>query len=217
LAAGLGSGLDFEDERARLVVDIGGGTTNLAIIGSGGVVASASLTAAGNAMDEEIREYIRSRYCMQIGECTAETVKKELGALTEDGKDQSMEVVGKHLVDGSAQAVEVDASEIRESLQPILFEIINGVRGIIEEAQPEAIADIYHSGIILTGGGALMKGLAERMQSELKLHVAVAEDPITTVARGAGKLLSQPERLHRASIRQNLPVWEGSEELVVSW
>lgn len=219
LAAGLGAGLDFEDERAHLVVDIGGGTTNIAILASGGVVSSVTLTAAGNAMDEAIRDYIRSKYCLHIGESTAETVKKKLGSLLEeqDSDEQSMEIVGKHLIDGAASAIEVSAGEIREALQPILSEIIGGVHRAIEETQPEAIADIYRSGIILTGGGALMRGLAERLQNELKLHVAVPEDPIATVALGAGRLIEVPGKLNRASIRQDLPVWEGSEELVASW
>jgi rod shape-determining protein MreB and related proteins len=219
LAAGIGAGLDFEDERAHLVVDIGGGTTNVAIIASGGVVSSGTLTAAGNAMDEAIRDYMRSQYCLHIGESTAEAVKKQLGSLVEDDVADAdrLEVVGKHVLDGSANAVEVSAGEIREALQPVLAEIFAGVRRAIEETQPEAIADIYRSGIILTGGGSLMKGLPARLQSELRLHVAVPDDPITTVAMGAGRLVAAPDRLHRASIRQNLPVWEGSGELVVSW
>jgi rod shape-determining protein MreB and related proteins len=219
LAAGAGAGLDFEDERAHLVVDIGGGTTNIAVIASGGVVSSVTISAAGNEMDEAIRDYIRSQYCIHIGECTAETVKKQLGSLIEDDSvcEQSLEVVGKHILDGTASAVEITSGEIRDALQPVLAEITSGVRRALEETQPEAIADIYRSGIILTGGGALMKGLDLKLQSELKLHVAVPEDPISMVAAGAGRLLENPERLQRAAIRQNLPVWEGSEELVVSW
>ena len=219
LAAGLGAGLDFDDERAHLVVDIGGGTTNVAVVASGGVVSSVTLNAAGNAMDEAVRDYIRSKYCLHIGESTAESVKKQLGSLIEDEvtDEQGVEVVGKHLIDGSASAIEVTAAEIREALQPVLSEIIGGVHRAIEETQPEAIADIYHSGIILTGGGALMQGLPQRLQTELKLHVAVPEDPFATVAIGGGRLIEAPERLQRASIRQNLPVWQGSEELVVSW
>jgi rod shape-determining protein MreB and related proteins len=219
LAAGLGSGLEFDDEHAHLVVDIGGGTTNVAIVASGGVVSSITLSGAGNEMDEAIRDYIRSKYCLHIGECTAEIVKKQLGSQLPDESDGEgkMEVIGKHILDGSANAIQVTASEIREALDPVLVEIVAGVRRAIEEAQPEAIVDIYHSGIILTGGGALMKGLPERLQKELHLKVRVPDDPIATVVIGAGSLLNSPERLHRASIRQNLPVWEGSEELVVSW
>jgi rod shape-determining protein MreB len=218
LAAGLGAGLSFEDERAHLVVDIGGGTTNIAIIASGGVVASTSLPAAGNAMDESIRDYVRSRHCLHIGEYSAEAIKRELGALTDDASNEhELEVVGKHLLDGSACAVKLGAKEVREALEPILLEIVSGVRRIIEEAQPEAVADIYYSGVILTGGGSLLKGMKERLHSELKLHVSAPDDPITTVVRGAGSLLARPEQLYRYSIRQNLPVWQASEELVVSW
>ncbi len=220
LAAGLGAGLSFDDERAHLIVDVGGGTSNIAIVASGGIVSSVSLPAAGNAMDEAIRDYIRAKYCLHIGEYSAEAIKKDLGALfTNDDaeKDLSVEVVGKHIIDGSPCAVKVTAEEVREALEPIMVEIVAGVRRLIEEAQPEAVADIYYSGIILTGGGALLKGMAQRLHDELKLRVNMPDDPITTVVLGAGKLLAAADKLHRCSIRQNLPVWQGSEELVVSW
>ena len=171
-------------------------------------------------MDETIRDYIRSKYCLHIGEYSAEAIKKDLGALiTNDDaeKDLSMEVVGKQIIDGSPCAVKVTAEEVREALEPIMVEIVAGVRRLIEEAQPEAVADIYYSGIILTGGGALLKGMAQRLRDELKLRVNMPDDPITTVVLGAGKLLAAADKLHRCSIRQNLPVWQGSEELVVSW
>ena len=220
LAAGLGAGLSFEDEHAHLIVDIGGGTSNIAIVASGGVVASVSLPAGGNAMDEAIRDYVRSKHCLHIGENTAETVKKDLGTAVDNRSPEnkpSVEVVGKHLIDGSPCAVQVSDEEVREALEPILLEIVEGIRRLIEEAQPEAVADIYHSGIILTGGGALLKGMPERLQNELKLRVSMPDDPITTVAIGAGKLLGSPERLYRCCVRENLPVWQASEELVVSW
>jgi rod shape-determining protein MreB and related proteins len=220
LAAGLGAGLDFEDERAHLIVDIGGGTTNIAIVASGGVVSSVSLPAAGNAMDEAIKDYVRSKYCVQIGETTAETIKKDLGAVAGDNEFEDTagyEIVGKHLLDGSASAVEISGEEVRDALEPILSEIVTGVRRLIEEAQPEAVADIYYSGIILTGGGALLKGMRERLHQELKLRVTMPEDPKVTVALGAGRLLAAPEKLRRGAIRQNLPVWQASEELVVTY
>lgn len=219
LAAGLGAGLDFEDERAHLIVDIGGGTTNIAIVASGGVVSSVSLPAAGNAMDDAIRDFVRSKHCLQIGEYTAEGIKKDLGALV--NKDEfdgvGYEIVGKHLLDGSAFAVQITGEEVREALEPILNEIVTGVRRLIEDAQPEAVADIFYSGVILTGGGALLKGMRERLQTELKLRVTMPEDPKTTVVLGAGRLLAAPEKLRRGTIRQNLPVWQASEELVVSY
>jgi len=217
LAAGLGAGLTFEDERAHLVVDIGGGTTNIAIVASGGIVSSISLTAAGNAMDESIRDYVRSNYCLQIGEYTAEAVKRELGALRDEeiAPDQrKVQLVGKQLSDGLACAVHITAEEVREALEPVISEIVTGIRRMIEDAQPEAVADIYYSGMILTGGGSLLKGLKDRLQTELKLRATMPENPITTVVMGAGILLDEPQKLYRCAIRPNLPVWQEAEELV---
>jgi rod shape-determining protein MreB and related proteins len=222
LAAALGAGLSFDDERAHLVVDVGGGTTNIAIIASAAVVSSVSLPAAGNAMDEAIRDFIRTTHTMQIGERTAEQVKKELGTAlvsneSADNTERRMEVVGKGLTDGSAKAVEINSMEVREALEPVLQDIITGVRRAIEDSQPDVTADIYHAGIILTGGGALLGGMAERLQKELGFHVAVADDPLTAVADGAGRLLEEPERLQRVSIREDVPAWQASEELIVNW
>ena len=219
LAAGIGAGLEFDDERAHLVVDIGGGTTNIAIVASGGVVSSVSLPAAGNAMDESIRDYVRSNYCLQIGENTAEMLKKEMGVLGEaiPVEDRKVKIVGKQLSDGSACAVHVTAEEVREALEPVIGEIVSGVRRVMEDAQPEAVADIYYSGLILTGGGSLLKGIKDRLQTDLKLRATMPEDPITTVVIGAGRLLADPQQLHRCAIRPNLPVWQESDELVVSW
>ena len=211
LAAGIGAGLCFDDERAHLVVDIGGGTTNIAIVASGGVVSSTSLTAGGNAMDESIRDYVRSNYCLQIGEATAEALKRELGTLGADeipADDRKVEIVGKQLSDGFACAVHITAEEVRAALEPIIGEITTGIRRVIEEAQPEAVADIYYSGMIITGGGSLLKGLKEHLQTELKLRAVMPEDPITTVVIGAGILLDEPEQLHRCAVRANVPVWQ---------
>jgi rod shape-determining protein MreB len=220
LAAGLGAGLSFDDERAHLVIDIGGGTTNIAIVASGGVVSSMSLTAAGNAMDESIRDFVRSNYCLQIGEYTAEALKRELGALNDENipaDERKLQLVGKQLSDGFARSVQITAEEVREALEPVINEIVTGVRRVIEDAAPEAVADIYYSGMILTGGGSLLKGLRHRLQTELELRAIMTEDPISTVVRGAGILLDAPEHLHRCAIRANLPVWQEAEELVVSW
>ena len=220
LAAALGAGLSCEDERAHLVVDIGGGTTNIAIVASGAVVSSSSLRVAGNAMDDAIREYVRAKYEMQLGERTAEQVKKELGASrASDEKTEArrMEVVGKELTSGLAKAVEISSDEVREALEPVLSEIVAGARRAIEDSQPDVTADIYQTGLILTGGGALLEGMAERLQHELRLHVTIADDPLAGVALGAGRLLADPERLQRAAIREDVPAWQGSEELVVNW
>lgn len=220
LAAALGAGLSFDDERAHLVVDIGGGTTNIAIIASAAVVSSVSLPAAGNAMDEAIRDFMRTRHALLIGERTAEEVKTELGTARAGNTDETerrIEVVGKELTDGLAKTVEVSAKEVCEALEPVLAEIITGARRAIEESQPDVTADIYRTGIILTGGGALLNGLSTRLQEELRLHTVVAEDPLAAVALGAGRLLAEPERLQRVSIREDVPAWQASEELIVNW
>jgi rod shape-determining protein MreB len=224
LAAGLGAGLEFEAERAHLVVDIGGGTTNVAIIASAAVINSVSLQAAGNAMDVAIHDYLRAHYAIEIGERTAEEVKKELGTarIADERKGETetpvrMEVVGKDLVTGSAKAVEISSEEVGEALEPVVAEIMAGVRRVIEESQPDVTADIYRTGIVLTGGGALLNGMAERLQKETQLHAVVAEDPLAAVALGAGRLLTAPEKLQRASIREDVPAWQMSEELIVNW
>ncbi|PYS40616.1 MAG: rod shape-determining protein, partial [Acidobacteria bacterium] len=210
LAAAFGAGLDFDDEQARLVVDIGGGTTNIAILASGGVISSVSLPAAGNAMDEAIKDYLRVRYAVQIGERTAERVKRELGSAWNSDKqvDKEIEVVGKQLANGAALPIVVGNREVRGALEPVLSEIISAVRRVIEDAKPEVTADIYYSGVILTGGGALLTGMADRLQNDLTLRVTMPEDPLTTVALGAGRLLSEPDRLQRAALRLDVPAWE---------
>ena len=131
--------------------------------------------------------------------------------------ERTMEVVGKHLIDGSPCAVQISSDEVREALEPILAEIVSCVRRIIEEAQPEAVSDIYYSGLILTGGGSLLKGMRERFREELKLNVTVPENPMTTVVIGAGVLLNDRVQLGRFSVRQDVPVWQTSEELVATW
>jgi rod shape-determining protein MreB len=220
LAAALGAGLDLEDEQARLVVDIGGGTTNIAILASGGVINSVSLPAAGNAMDEAIRDYLRVRYAVQVGERTAERIKKELGVAwgIKNGEgEKETEIVGKQLANGAALPITVNSGEIRGALEPVLSQIVSAVRRVIEDAQPEVTADIYYSGITLTGGGSLLTGITERLQNDLNLRITRVEEPLTTVAVGAGLLLGDPEKLQRASLRLDVPAWQTAERLVVNW
>ncbi|MDX6575179.1 MAG: rod shape-determining protein MreB [Blastocatellia bacterium] len=221
LAAGLGAGLNFEEEQAHLVVDIGGGTSNVAILASGGVVTSVSVPAAGNAMDEAIRDYLRLRYAVQIGERTAEQVKKELGLAWDykygEQSQKEMQIVGKQLANGAALPITINAREVSGALEPILAEIISTVRRVIEDAKPEVTADLFYSGVTLTGGGALLGGMTERFENDLNLSVSLPEDPLTTVALGAGRLLGDPEKLQRATLRLDVPAWEEAEKLVVNW
>jgi rod shape-determining protein MreB len=217
--AALGAGLTVGDEYARMVVDIGGGKTNIAIVGSGGIRSSLSLNVAGNAMDDVIREYLRLAHSLQIGESTAERIKRELGEAGTNTPPEVFrtEVVGKDVASGRARVVQLKADEVRTALEPVLLEIIRGIQRIIEEAPPEATADIYHYGIMLTGGGALLAGLTERLREELQLQVILADDPLLSVALGLGHLVEDSESLKRAAIRQDIRVWEASPELVVNW
>ena len=219
LCAALGAGLSFDDERAHLVVDVGGGTTNVAIVASGAIVSSASLPAAGNAMDEAVRDYVRAKYEMQLGERTAEQLKLDASAALREagGAEHRIEIVGKQVTDGLAKMVEITAEEVRGALEPVVTEIVAGARRAIEESKPDVTADLYQTGLILTGGGALLGGMAERLQKELRLHVAQAEDPLAAVALGAGRLLTNKEKLHRVAIREDVPVWQAQHELVVNW
>jgi rod shape-determining protein MreB len=202
-----------------MVVDIGGGTTNIAILASGGVINSVSLPAAGNAMDDAVRDYLRLRYAVVFGERTIERVKRELGSASMDGAafDNEIEIVGKQLANGAALPVVITAHEVRQALEPVLSEIISAVRRVIEDATPEVTADIYYAGLVLTGGGALLHGLPERLQTDLRLKVTVPADPLATVALGAGRLLEEPDRLQRASLRLDAPVWEQEQRLVANW
>jgi rod shape-determining protein MreB len=221
LAAGLGAGLDFDNEQAHLVVDIGGGTSNIAILASGGVVSSVSVPAAGNAMDEAIKDYMRVRYAVQIGERTAEHVKKELGRASDykygEQSQKEIQIVGKQLANGAALPITINAREVSGALEPVLAEIISTVRRVIEDAKPEVTADIYYSGLTLTGGGSMLGGLTERFENDLNLKVIMPEDPLITVALGAGRLLDDSERLQRAALRLDVPAWEDAEKLAVNW
>jgi rod shape-determining protein MreB len=157
------------------------------------------------------------RYAMQVGERTSERVKRELGSAWNVESDKQMEIVGKQLANGCALPVTIDAEEVRGALEPVISEIISTVRRVIEDSKPEVTADIYYSGVILTGGGALLGGMAARLQDDLNLAVTIPEDPLTTVALGAGRLLAEPEKLQRASLRLDVPAWEDAEKLVVNW
>jgi rod shape-determining protein MreB len=185
------------------------------------VVSSVSVTAAGNAMDEAVRDYLRVRYAVQIGERTAENVKRELGRAWDyqygEQSQKEIQVVGKQLANGAALPITINAREVSSALEPVLAEIISAVRRVIEDAKPEVTADLYYSGLTLTGGGSLLGGMTERFENDLNLRVTMPEDPLTTVALGAGRLLDDSERLQRAALRLDVPAWEDAEKLVVNW
>jgi rod shape-determining protein MreB len=197
IAAALGAGLPIGEVRGSMVVDIGGGTTEVAVMSMNGVVASRSLRVAGDEMDQDIVQYVRNKYNLLIGEGIAEQVKWKIGSAYPLQPDKTMEVRGRNLVTGLPETVEISSVEIREALAGSVQVIIDTVRDALDEIPPEIVADLMDIGICLAGGGALLQGLADRLTDELKLRVWVAEDPLTCVVRGAALVYENFETLSR--------------------
>jgi rod shape-determining protein MreB len=200
MAAAIGAGLPISDPIGNLVVDIGGGTTDVAVISLSGIVYSRSVRIAGNQMDEAITNYLKRKYNLLIGERTAEQIKIEIGSAYPFDKPRTMEVRGRNLVEGIPQAITVDDSEIRESLTDCISTIVNAIRSALERTPPELSADISDRGILLTGGGALLQNLDKRVRAETGLPVSIAEDPLCSVVLGTGKMLSDFALLRKVSI-----------------
>jgi rod shape-determining protein MreB and related proteins len=192
-AAALGAGLPVSEIHGTMVVDIGGGTTEVALLSMGGIVVSRSLRVAGDELDQEIITYIRNKYNLFIGERMAEQVKIVVGSAYPLPNEKTMAVRGRNLVTGLPESIEVSSVEIREAIAGSVQVIIDTVKDALDEAPPEIVADLIESGICMAGGGAQLQGLAERLCDELNLRVWVAEDPLTCVARGAGMILENLE------------------------
>ena len=197
IAAALGAGLPIGEVRGSMVVDIGGGTTEVAVLSMSGVVASRSLRVAGDEMDEDIVQYLRNKYNLLIGEGVAEQVKWEIGSAFPLPTEKTMEIRGRNLVTGLPETIEVSSVEIREALSGSVQVIVDTIRDALDEIPPEIVADLMDIGICLAGGGGLLQGLADRLSDELKLRVWVAEDPLSCVARGAGMVFDDFDKLSR--------------------
>lgn len=197
IAAALGAGLPIAEIRGSMVVDIGGGTTEVAVMSMSGVVVSRSLRVAGDEMDEDIVQYLRNKYNLLIGEGVAEQVKWNIGSAYPLPTEKTMEVRGRNLVTGLPETIEISSVEIRESLSASVQVIVDTIRDALDEIPPEIVADLMDIGICLAGGGALLQGLADRLTDELNLRVWVADDPLTCVARGAGMVFEDFESLSR--------------------
>ncbi len=205
MAAAIGAKLPVEDPEGVMIVDIGGGTCEIAIISLGGMVINRSIRVAGDGMDEAIVNYMRTRYGMLIGERTAEEVKMEIGSAYPVGKDDLATVVrGRDLSTGLPKSLKLSASEIREALTPIISEIIGAIQEVLEETPPELLTDIVERGIFLTGGGALISGLDKKIAEETKLPVYIADDPLTTVVRGCGEVLNNLDLLSKVRVTGGL-------------
>jgi rod shape-determining protein MreB len=184
----------------KMVVDIGGGTTDIAVISLSGIVYSRSVRMAGNQMDEAITNYLKRKYNLLIGERTAEHIKMEIGSAFPLDKPLSMEIKGRNLIEGVPKTISIDDSEIREALGECIAVIMNAIRVALERTPPELSADISDRGIVLTGGGALIKNLDKRIREETGLPVSVADDPLASVVLGTGKMLSDFRLLRKIKI-----------------
>lgn len=189
MAAAIGAGLPVEEARGSMVVDIGGGTTEVAIISLNGVVYAESVRIGGDRFDESIVNYVRRNYGSLIGETTAERIKKTIGTAFPSSEIKEMEVRGRNLAEGIPRSFTLNSNEILEAMQEPLSGIVGAVRAALEQAPPELASDIAERGMVLTGGGALMRDLDRLLMEETGLPVVVAEDPLTCVARGGGRAL----------------------------
>lgn len=187
--AAIGAGMDISKPSGNMVIDIGGGTTDIAILSLGGIVESASIRVAGNAFDNDIIKYIKDKYKLLVGERTAEEIKITIGSVFPGSRNEKMEVRGRDLVTGLPHTITLTSEEVEEGLRESVYTIIHAAKGILEQTPPELSADIIDKGIVLTGGGSLVNGFNQLLAQELKVPVFTAESPLTCVAEGTGILL----------------------------
>lgn len=187
--AAIGAGMDISKPSGNMVIDIGGGTTDIAILSLGGIVTSASIKVAGNVFDADIIKYIKEKYKLLIGDRTSEEIKMTIGTVFQGQKSEKMEVRGRDLVTGLPHTITITSEEVEESLRESIYIIINAAKNVLEQTPPELSADIIDKGIVITGGGALMTGFDQLLAHELKVPVFMAESPLTCVAEGTGILL----------------------------
>ncbi|MCT6923114.1 MULTISPECIES: rod shape-determining protein [Bacillales] len=200
-AAAIGANLPVWDPTGSMVVDIGGGTTEVAVISLGGIVTSESVRIGGDAMDQAIIGYIRKTYNLTIGERTAEAIKMEIGSARAEGNTASMDIRGRDLVTGLPKTIEITAQEISESLREAVSAIIDGVKRTLEQTPPELSADVMERGIVLTGGGALLQNLDKVISAETNMPVFIAEDPLDCVAIGTGKALDNIDLIRAQQLK----------------
>jgi rod shape-determining protein MreB len=200
MAAAIGAGLPITDPTGNMIVDIGGGTTDVAVISLAGIVYSRSVRVAGNEMDDAIIQYIKRKYNLLIGERTAEQIKMEIGSAFPLDDEMTMEIKGRDLVEGVPKTLVVSDEEIREALSETVATIVEAVRVALERTPPELSADIMDKGIIIAGGGSMLKNLDRRLREETGLPVTLAEDPLACVALGTGQMLTDFNLLRKISI-----------------
>ncbi|HEX9917094.1 MAG TPA: rod shape-determining protein [candidate division Zixibacteria bacterium] len=201
MAAAIGVGLPVEQPSGSMVIDVGGGTSEIAVIALHGIVTNTSIRIAGDEMDEAIVFYLKKNYNLLIGDRTAEEIKIKIGTAYPQDEEESIEIRGRDLVAGIPKTMKISSVQVREALSEPVSAIVDAVKLTLEQTPPELSADILDRGIILTGGGALLKGLDQRLREETSLPVNVADDPLTCVARGTGKVLEDMSRYAKVLMR----------------
>ncbi len=203
VAAALGAGIDISEATGHMVVDIGGGTSDIAVLSLGGIVCNTSLRVGGDKFDEAIIRYVRREYNLMIGDRTAEEIKIRIGTafVNNENRERFMEVRGRDLVSGLPKTVKITSKESWEALQEPVAAVIEGVKKVLEITPPELAADIVNNGIVMTGGGSLLEGLDQLLSTETNLPVHIAEDAISCVAMGTGKVLNEMSVLSNAKAR----------------
>ena len=199
MAAAIGAGLPVKEPKGSLVVDIGGGTTEIGVISLGGLVISKSLRTAGDKLDNAIVDYIRRKYSLLIGERTGEIIKIQIGSAISLDEPLSMQVKGRDQVSGLLNTIELTSEDVREAIKEPLKEISNALKDVLEQMPPDLAGDIVENGIVLTGGGALIRGLDKYLSEIVKLPVYVGEEPLLCVAKGTGKALEEIDILQQLS------------------
>ncbi len=195
--AAIGAGLDISQPSGNMVIDIGGGTTDIAILSLGSVVTSASIKVAGDTFDSDIKKYIKDKYKLLVGDRTSEEIKFKIGSVYPKTRKEEMEVKGRNLVTGLPSTIKLTSEEIEEALRKSAYMIVNKVKNVLENTPPELSADIINKGITVTGGGSLIVGLDQLLSKELKIPVLIAESPLTCVAEGTGILLNNINLIDR--------------------
>jgi rod shape-determining protein MreB and related proteins len=203
MAAAIGAGLPVHKPTGNMVVDIGGGTTEVAVISLGGIVTSMSVRTAGDALDRAITTWMKKEHALLLGEATAEEVKMTLGSAFPGALDRTAEIRGRDLVSGLPRTVTLTSADVRTALEEPLHAIIDAVRVTLDQTPPELAGDIMDRGIVLTGGGALLRGLDERLRHETGMPVHVADDPLTSVAHGAGRCVEEFEALQQVLVTEH--------------
>ena len=200
MAAAIGAGLPVHEPTGNMVVDIGGGTTEVAVVSLGGIVTSQSIRIGGDELDEAVINYVKKEYSLMLGERTAEEIKMAIASAFPDPEDQQAEIRGRDLVTGLPKTIVVSAEEIRRSIEEPVNQIVDAVKNTLDKTPPELAGDIMDKGIVLAGGGSLLRGLDERLKHEIGMPIHLADDPLLVVARGSGKCLEEFEALKRVLI-----------------